>query len=57
MHLMQMMQPVYLHFWQQWATSLELAELQLYNNCGGITSMLPSTLCTMQVAHVLFVSW
>ena len=29
MHLMQMMQPVCLHLWQQWANSLELDELQL----------------------------
>ena len=53
---MQMMQPVCLHFWQQWATSFELAELQLLY-CGGNISMLPSTFCTMQVAHVLFVFW
>ena len=56
MHPMQMMQPVCLHLWQQWANSLELAEFS-YCICGGITSLLPSPLCTMQVAPVLLVSW
>ena len=51
---MQMMQPVYLHFWQQRAISLELAKLQLLCR-GSITSMLPSTLCVAHAVCVLVV--
>ncbi len=62
-HLMQMMQPVCLHFWQQWATSFELAELQLlylwwqhfhaafHSLCNATCSCAVCVLVIMQVRH------